>query len=112
MAMKIEGEFQKDPKDQGYLESSKLSNKKQNPSIASSLMAKEIESLVITKKTVVAGDSKGVRVANKGEGGSVAGDSRGGRVADEGEGGRVAGDGDVSLDRDRDARENYRGGDK
>ena len=68
-------------------------------------MAKEIESLVITKKTVVAGDSKGVRVANKGEGG---------RVADEGEGGRVAvgGDGDVSLDRDRDARENYRGGDK
>ena len=45
MAMKIEGEFQKDPKDQGYLESSKLSNKKQNPSIASSLMAKEIECL-------------------------------------------------------------------
>ena len=60
-----------------------MSTKKQNPSIASSLMAKEIESLVITKKTVVAGDSKGVRVANKGEGG---------RVADEGEGGRVAGD--------------------
>ena len=59
-------------------------------------MAKEIESLVITKKTVVAGDSKGVRVANKGEGGRVA----------------VGGDGDVSLDRDRDARENYRGGDK
>ena len=44
----------------------------------------------------------------------VAGDSKGVRVADEGEGGRVAGggDGDVSLDRDRDARENYRGGDK
>ena len=38
----------------------------------------------------------------------------GGRVSGDGERGRVAGggDGDVSLDRDHDARENYRGGDK
>ena len=51
---------------------------------------------------------------DNGEGGRVSGDGERGRVAGDSKGGRVAGggDGDVSLDRDRDARENYRGGDK